>query len=145
MTTNHPEKLDATLIRPGRVDKQVEFKNTTMEETKRIFERMYANNLPKEVANPTANEAANGPPNTGAALNSVIEHSKEEKPKEELSNELIQIAEDFASKVPEGEFSPAEIQGFLLIRKNDPRKAQGEVETWVQGMKEEKEKGSNLL
>jgi chaperone BCS1 len=145
MTTNHPEKLDAALIRPGRVDKQVEFKNTTREETKRMFVRMYTNDLPKEVANPTANEAANGPPNTGAALNSVVEHSKEEKPKEELSNELIQIAEDFASKVPEGEFSPAQIQGYLLMRKNDPRKAQGEVETWVESMKEAKEKGSKLL
>jgi hypothetical protein len=31
------------------------------------------------------------------------------------------------------------------MRKNDPRKAQGEVETWVEGMKEAKEKGSKLL
>lgn len=144
MTTNHPEKLDAALTRPGRVDKQVEFNNTTREETKRMFERMYTKDLPEDVASPTATTTANGPPNPGAALNRVVEHGEEGK--QELStDELFLIAEDFASKVPENEFSPAEIQGFLLMRKNDPRKALGEVENWVKGMKEAKEKGSKLL
>jgi chaperone BCS1 len=172
MTTNHPENLDAALIRPGRVDKQVEFKCATQGEAKRMFERMYASSTTKakEVADPTANETANGPPNvplwrnffkwlipstarytqgvllnTGAALNSVVEHGEGEKPKEELSDELSQTAEDFAAKVPGGLLSPAEIQGFLLKRKNDPRKALDEVGTWVEAMKEAKEKGSKLL
>ena len=56
-----------------------------------------------------ANKAANGPPNTGVALNSIIKYSKEEKPKEELNNKLIQIIEDFISKVLESEFSLAKI------------------------------------
>jgi chaperone BCS1 len=143
MTTNHLDKLDEALIRPGRVDHRVEFKNTTRKETKELFVRMYTKDLPrtytssttkaKDVPNPTANETANGTPITGAALNSVVEHGEEEKPKEEPSDELIQTAKEFAKKVPDCVFSPAEIQGFLLKRKNDPRKALNEVGAWVEG------------
>lgn len=42
MTTNHPEKLDPALIRPGRVDRQVEFRMTRRAETRELFVRMYA-------------------------------------------------------------------------------------------------------
>jgi chaperone BCS1 len=153
MTTNHPEKLDEALIRPGRVDQQVEFKNATQKDAAEMFERMYTKDLPypssttkaKDIPIPTANETANGTPITAAALNSIVEHGEEEKPKEEPSDELSQTAEKFGKKVPDGVFSQAEIQGFLLKRKNDPRKALNEVGDWVKGMKEVKENGSKLL
>ena len=32
MTSNHPEKLDPALIRPGRIDKIIEFKNANREQ-----------------------------------------------------------------------------------------------------------------
>jgi hypothetical protein len=93
--------------------------------------RTYTSSTKKaEVANPTANETTNGPPsvlswrnllkwlipstarhtqdvflNTRAALNSVVEHSEDERPKEEPSDELSQIAKYFAIKVPDGIFS----------------------------------------
>lgn len=41
------------------------------------------------------------------------------------------LARDFARHIPEGQFSPAEIQGFLLKRKKDPRRAAVEVGEWV--------------
>jgi chaperone BCS1 len=150
MTTNHPDKLDEALIRPGRVDHQVEFKNTTQEETEELFVRMYTKDLPRTYTSSTANETANGTSITGAALNSVVEHGEDEKPNEEpsdelTSDELSQTAKEFAKKVPDGVFSPAEIQGFLLKRKNDPRKALNDVGAWVEGMEEVKEKGSKLL
>ena len=47
MTTNHPEKLDDALIRPGRVDHQVAFGNATQTQIKELFERMYTNDLPR--------------------------------------------------------------------------------------------------
>ncbi|KAH7310358.1 BCS1 N terminal-domain-containing protein [Rhexocercosporidium sp. MPI-PUGE-AT-0058] len=47
MTTNHPEKLDEALIRPGRVDHQVAFGNATQTQIKELFERMYTNDLPR--------------------------------------------------------------------------------------------------
>lgn len=48
MTTNHPEKLDEALIRPGRVDHQVAFTNATRHQIKEIFERMYSKDPPRE-------------------------------------------------------------------------------------------------
>lgn len=59
--------------------------------------------------------------------------------------ELSQIAAEFAGKVPGDLFSPAEIQGFLLKRKKDPKKAVVEVEAWVEGMVEQKRKGTKLM
>ncbi|KAK4104886.1 hypothetical protein N658DRAFT_419409 [Parathielavia hyrcaniae] len=48
--------------------------------------------------------------------------------------ELSHVATQFAAKIPPGQFSPAELQGFLLKRKKTPRRALGEVEGWVAGM-----------
>lgn len=41
MTTNYINKLDSALIRPGRVDYRVEFKNATKDQIKRLFCRFY--------------------------------------------------------------------------------------------------------
>ena len=41
MTTNHPERLDPALIRPGRVDMHVEFKYASKHQIHEIFIRMY--------------------------------------------------------------------------------------------------------
>ena len=45
LTTNHIEKLDKALIRPGRVDLRVEFSNVKAEQAKGMFLHFY----PKEV------------------------------------------------------------------------------------------------
>jgi chaperone BCS1 len=37
MTTNHPERLDAALIRPGRVDRKVELGHATPDQARRLF------------------------------------------------------------------------------------------------------------
>ena len=46
------------------------------------------------------------------------------------AEELKEIAKDFADRIPEETFSPAEIQGFLLTRKKEPLRALDEVESW---------------
>jgi chaperone BCS1 len=37
MTTNHPERLDAALIRPGRVDRKIELGYSTPDQARRLF------------------------------------------------------------------------------------------------------------
>jgi mitochondrial chaperone BCS1 len=59
--------------------------------------------------------------------------------------ELSEIAAEFAQKIPDGAFSPAEIQGFLLKRKKLPRKALAEVGHWVEGMLESKASKAKVL
>lgn len=173
MTTNHPEKLDEALIRPGRVDHQVAFGNTTQLQVKELFERMYTNDLPRTkiiITHPSSSSSeadkimgkSNGkvnetltPPLTptnslakSSANGAVVGHnSKNEKPKnEELSpDELSDIAARFAKQVPDDMFSPAEIQGFLLKRKKDPRRAVLEVGVWVEGMREIKRRGGKVV
>ena len=66
-------------------------------------------------------------------------------PGQPLSDDLEKIAAEFASKLPDGEFTPAEIQGFLLMRKKDPRKALEEVEGWRDKMKEAKAAKSKVV
>jgi chaperone BCS1 len=173
MTTNHPEKLDEALIRPGRVDHQVAFGNATKLQAKELFERMYTNDLPRTKliithpsssspdgdkivgkANAKVNETLT-PPLTptnslanGSANGTVgVRNSKTEKLKdEELSpDELSEIAARFAKQVPDDMFSPAEIQGFLLKRKKDPRRALLEVVVWVEGMREVKRRGGKVV
>jgi len=172
MTTNHPEKLDEALIRPGRVDHQVAFGSATRIQIKELFERMYTNDLPRTTKvikappppasplTPTSppNLAALTPPATpikpsastsanGVAMNGIAKHGDKEKAKEGVlsEEELSQIAEEFSKQVPDDMFSPAEIQGFLLKRKTDPRKALVEVGSWVEGMVEVKRRGTKLV
>ena len=44
--------------------------------------------------------------------------------------ELEAMATRFAELLPEKEFTPAELQGFLLTRKDNPQQALAEVENW---------------
>jgi chaperone BCS1 len=71
--------------------------------------------------------------------------SVEKNPKDVGEEELKIIAREFSVKVPNDIFSPAEVQGFLLKRKTDPKKALLEVDAWVEGMVEAKRKRSKLL
>lgn len=59
--------------------------------------------------------------------------------------ELDKIAQGFASKIPEGQFSPAELQGFLLKRKREPRRALREVGVWVEGTLEQKKSKTKVV
>ena len=40
-TTNHPERLDPALVRPGRIDRQLEIGLADREQLRRIFQRFF--------------------------------------------------------------------------------------------------------
>ncbi len=44
MTTNHPENVDAALLRPGRSDKRIKLTNATPDMARRLFLRFFPNN-----------------------------------------------------------------------------------------------------
>ena len=92
------------------------------------------------IPNGTASKLSNG----SAMPNGIIilgEKDNGEVGEEELKT----IAKAFSEEVPDDMFSPAEIQGFLLKRKKDPRKALAEVEMWVDGMVEVKRRGGKVV
>ncbi|TGJ78476.1 hypothetical protein E0Z10_g10286 [Xylaria hypoxylon] len=150
MTTNVPEELDNALIRPGRVDLQVEFTHATKEQARELFMRMYEGDQgrPRHV---DSKPATNGPPTPDGKLpessssstnghvlspeTSSAVHSGEL----DISiDELPDVARQFSEKIPDGEFSPAEIQGYLLKRKKHPRRAVDEAHKWVAAVIEQK-------
>ncbi|EWC44231.1 hypothetical protein DRE_01057 [Drechslerella stenobrocha 248] len=104
MTTNHPEKLDPALTRSGRVDLTIEFKFATKAQFMELFTTMYARD------------------NDG---------SEEEAEDDEVWNEkLAAAARVFSDKLPDGKFSLAQAQGFLMVRRDDYMKSLSEVEEW---------------
>ena len=85
MTTNHIERLDPALIRPGRCDIQIELKNATMNMVERLFLKFFPGEEKK------ANEFAKQIPESKISMaklqghflkyrndvNKVLEHYKE--------------------------------------------------------------------
>ena len=172
MTTNHPEKLDEALIRPGRVDMQVEFTLATRDQIRDIFIRMYSNEndkVPKRrsrsgLMNGVLGHTSNGSLNGSAKMVNGINGTNNVNGINEINGvsgvngvkggkylaynypeKLRALAETFADHIPEGKFSPAEIQGFLLTRKKEPQRALEQVEEWKDAVLEAKEKKAKVV
>ncbi|KAI2471888.1 P-loop containing nucleoside triphosphate hydrolase protein [Annulohypoxylon bovei var. microspora] len=167
MTTNTPEQLDEALIRPGRVDLQVAFANATRDQARELFVRMYEGASARPDAPVTP--ALPSTPEVGVEKKTPTSPAKAKpkisKPKtanggaKEVNGttptesgdldvsveELPAIAEKFGSKIPDGEFSPAQIQGYLLKRKKHPLKALEEADLWVEGLVKQKALKSKIV
>ncbi|KAH8744934.1 mitochondrial chaperone bcs1 [Hyaloscypha sp. PMI_1271] len=102
MTTNHAERLDATLIRPGRVDMKLELGYTNQDINARLFCALFMRDdtLPD-----------------GSGRGDKVT--------------LRKLMTEFTNKMPEQEFSPAEIQSFLLEYRRSPHMAVENVQEWV--------------
>ncbi len=132
MTTNTPECLDKALMRPGRVDMQVEFTKAAQLQIRELFQRMYeppkspALGKPALIAGSYAEGRSAVEPSEVLGTIAIEAYSVDMDAKH-----LPEIASQFAEHIPTEEFSPAEIQGFLLMRKKSPRKALQDVQAWV--------------
>lgn len=145
MTTNHIEKLDKALIRPGRVDRIVAFGLADQDMTSSIFRAIYApyeNEVaPLNLGKPGQEDGAQG---RGAG----DEERAKERAKERaaICERVDALGRRFASKIPALEFSPAEIQGLLLRHKLLPEDAIDGAENWVaqlrRARKEEQRRGA---
>jgi chaperone BCS1 len=157
MTTNAPESLDDALIRPGRVDLQVQFTCSTKEQANELFIRMYEGDQGRprhaeskpSTTNGTAVSTGNGKV-PGASNGQILlspETSNALRSSElDISiDELPEIARQFGEKIPDGEFSPAEIQGYLLKRKKHPRRAVEEADKWVAALIKQKASKTKIV
>ncbi|KAK6497715.1 hypothetical protein TWF481_012118 [Arthrobotrys musiformis] len=117
MTTNRRESLDGALIRPGRVDMEIEFGRANHEVLEQIFIQLYSGK--KQNVSSLALEAEKK--KTEKEIAAEATHKQE----------IEELAKQFANMVPEATFTPAEVQNFLLPRKRDPKLAIDELPEWL--------------
>ena len=97
MTTNHLEKLDPALIRPGRIDFRLYLGLTSRSQVVRLFKRFHP-------------------------------ESTEEQ------------SEKFADSIPEHTISPASIQGYLLMHRDDPQGSVDHIKDLLKQQEEEEKR-----
>lgn len=145
MTTNIPESLDEALIRPGRVDLQVGFTNATRNQAEELFIRMYEADHGRHQRQQQTNGHVRTKESNGHTVAPEMESTIKSGDLDISVEELPDVAKRFADKIPDGEFSPAEIQGYLLKRKKHPLKALEEVDKWVGALVQQKASKSKVL
>lgn len=150
MTTNKPDTLDEALVRAGRADIWIEFVNATRSQIRDIFINMYnPSSSDPETSLYTGDDDADEDPPSNALIASP-EDPEAEAAKQELlaaqeqikayRAEVRSMAEKFADRVPESQFSPAQLQDFLILHKNKPEAALESVAAWVVGKQSEAKK-----
>ncbi|PWW76775.1 hypothetical protein C7212DRAFT_363739 [Tuber magnatum] len=165
LTSNHPKKLDAALIRPGRVDMKIEFKLAGDEAIAGLFTRMYEdyNHLTSQEVEKTPADASvtltppytpttpahATAPSADSTLMAEKEHTmRKERETRKVAEEraakeknLSELTARFTQTMPQGIFSPAEIQGYLLQHKNQPQRAVECAEGWIRDRMEARKAG----
>nr|POE72894.1 putative mitochondrial chaperone bcs1-b [Quercus suber] len=149
MTSNHPEKLDPALIRPGRVDRKIGFRLAMKTQIHELFVRMYEvdaehgafQNVSSGLASPPGpRKTKSGPGQNSRFVKSPYLAVDETDELTNLSrDELEKLAAAFAAEVDDDTFTPAEIQGLLMRYKKEPRKVVGIVKEWARETLQEKE------
>ncbi|RDL30104.1 uncharacterized protein BP5553_10382 [Venustampulla echinocandica] len=151
MTTNHIEKLDEALIRPGRVDMMIKFDLATQSMLSTIFCAIFAT-LEGDIPVKSSQAVIRGPKSTSRrSENQILDERQQEKEaikaemefldrKKKEDEKVAVLGEEFANIVPNMTFSPAEVQGYLLKHKREPERAVQEAAEWVKTMMTEKKK-----
>ncbi|KAL4072863.1 BCS1 N terminal-domain-containing protein [Scleroderma yunnanense] len=140
-TTNHIERLDPALSRPGRMDVWVNFTHATKWQAEGIFKCFF----------PSKPKASLSSSSTTPATEEKTDISQKNLPlpkRKTLGHtipvleeaEIAELAKRFADAIPEGELSVAALQGYLLKNKLRPRECVDEVGEWIIQEREMREK-----
>ncbi|ESK86376.1 mitochondrial chaperone bcs1 [Moniliophthora roreri MCA 2997] len=145
-TTNHIERLDPALSRPGRMDVWVNFTHATKWQAEGIFKCFFPYQ-PSNATSSSSSAAAAASTSSQAepdASQRNLPGSKRKKATHTIplfsEEEITELAKRFAEAIPEDELSVAALQGYLLKNKTRPRESVDEVGAWVISEREMREK-----
>jgi len=146
-TTNHIERLDPALNRPGRMDVLINFTNATKWQAEGIFKCFFQPRPSASSSSPSADASEKDPPDSMSKASSAHAVSRLKEA------EIAQLAKRFADAIPEGEMSVrdsfpsvvaqylvsyasdlqvASLQGYLLKNKTRLRESVEEVAEWCE-------------
>jgi len=145
MTTNHVNRLDEALIRAARIDLTVELGYASPAVAAGVFRKnCQGADAPSHASSAVASQSRDSiwkdPRRLRGyfGLASTKEASSEAKQTEadmikaaSDDSEMQQLAQPFASHIPEGKVTPAELQGFLLQFRGEASSAVSNVAGWV--------------
>lgn len=129
-TSNKYDDLDLALRRPGRLDRHFEFSNATKQQTKEFFLNFYGHLIGI----------------TPSAMEALLQLQKDDKSEDDAAgtttdkcefaggmsaDELEDLGVEFSECIPDGMFSMALIQEYLVQYKYQPRGAVSGVGKWV--------------
>ncbi|RMY61283.1 hypothetical protein D0864_12961 [Hortaea werneckii] len=116
MTSNNPNSLDEALVRRGRIDRKIEFRFASRSVSAALFKRVYCK--------------------------SQEELLPGEAPLDETEMDLL--ANEFSSSFPENALTPAEVLGFLLDNRTDPKIAVAGVPAHAREVMRKRTQGVNV-
>ncbi|KAJ7766515.1 P-loop containing nucleoside triphosphate hydrolase protein [Mycena maculata] len=170
-TTNHVDRLDSALMRPGRIDRRIRYTLATGAQARGLFERLFrdaevdmdspgstsvetkeepqshtdSDKLevpPLDVSPDPAKSTASGGPDP--SFPDATGSADLPAPQMLSSAQLAELAQQFAATMRDYEFSPAELQGYLLSNRDRPIAAAKEMEAWVARQRAEREEKAEL-
>ncbi|KAF9956164.1 hypothetical protein BGZ70_010023 [Mortierella alpina] len=140
MTTNHLDRLDEALIRPGRVDVRARFGKATQSQAQELFVKFF----PHPPATPRADDTSKavlgshsnkeqGDDSTEESSPLLSQRTESERRAQDAmkQRQTEELAAQFASAIPDQTFSIAQLQGFLMGYKKTPEMAASHVHEFV--------------
>lgn len=106
MTSNFAERLDRALVRPGRIDRKIFLGHISPRSAELMFRRMYERDATNTATTPDLEVLTEG--------------------------QLQKLSRHFSTRIKDDTFTPAQLQGYLLIHRSRPRGAVEGLDMWMQ-------------